>query len=86
MTTTGYSLMMSCLAILFPAGQSAQAAGPLPEVTYQGVALHPMDLSWIPTGELEHPSLIKNTGRRHRTHGSTRAVGPSQIFDAIAIS
>ena len=35
----------------------------MPEFTYQGVALHPKDLSWIPTGELEHPSLIKMEGR-----------------------
>jgi len=44
-------------------GNSAQAAGPLPEFTYQGVALHPKDLSWIPTGELEHPTVIKVEGR-----------------------
>ncbi len=55
--------MTSCLAAVLLPGFSAQAAGPLPEFTYKGVALHPKDLSWIPTRELEHPSLIKMEGR-----------------------
>jgi hypothetical protein len=63
MTTIGHSLTTSCLAVLPLSGYSTQGAGPLPEFTYQGVALHPKDLSWIPTGELEHPSLIKMGGR-----------------------
>ena len=63
MKTIRYSLTICCLAILLSSGVSAQAAGPLPEFTYKGVALHPKDLSWIPTGELEHPSLIKVKGR-----------------------
>jgi len=41
----------------------AYAGGPLPEFTYKGVTLHPEDLEWIPTGELEHPSLVKMEGR-----------------------
>lgn len=55
--------MASCFGVLFLLGFSAQGAGPLPEFTYQGVALQPKDLLWIPTGELEHPSLIKTEGR-----------------------
>jgi hypothetical protein len=55
--------MTLCSALLLLTGFSAQGAGPLPEFTCQGVALHPKDLSWIPTGELEHPSLIKMEGR-----------------------
>jgi hypothetical protein len=44
-------------------GYSAQGAGPLPDFTFKGVALHPKNLSWAPTGELEHPSVIKMEGR-----------------------
>ena len=63
MKTTKHSLMTSCLAILVLSGYSTQGAGPLPEFTFKGVALHPDRLSWAPTGELEHPAVIKMEGR-----------------------
>ena len=37
-------------------------AGPLPEFELEGIALHPKSLSWIPTGEIEHPAIIKMEG------------------------
>jgi hypothetical protein len=55
--------MTSCLAVLLLLGYTAQGAGPLPKFTFQGVALHPKDLSFDPTGELERASLIKMEGR-----------------------
>jgi len=58
-----YSLPAFGFVVLLFTGLFALGAGPLPEFTYQGVALHPKDLTWIPTGELEHPSLIKVEGR-----------------------
>ena len=63
MKTIRSSLMISCLAILLLCGHSTQGAGPLPEFTLRGVALDPTHLSWAPTGELEHPSVIKTEGR-----------------------
>jgi hypothetical protein len=57
------SLTTSLLAILLLSGSLAQGAGPLPEFTFKGVALHPQDLSYAPTGELERPSIIKTEGR-----------------------
>jgi len=63
MRTTGHSLV-KCFRVAFLLFvNSTQAAGPLPEFTYKGVALDPRKLSWAPTGELEHPSLIKMEGR-----------------------
>ena len=61
--TIKHSFMIPCLAVFLLSGYSLQGAGPLPEFTYQGVALHPDDLKWIPTRELEHPSLINMEGR-----------------------
>jgi len=40
-----------------------QAAGTLPEFTFKGVALHPESLSYAPTEQLIHPSIIKMEGR-----------------------
>lgn len=54
--TIWHFLLASCLATVLLSGISARGAEPLPDFTYQGVALHPKDLSWIPTGELEHLS------------------------------
>jgi len=51
------------LTILLLSSYSTQGAGPLPEFTLKGVALHPDRLSWAPTGELEHPSIVKMEGR-----------------------
>ena len=36
---------------------------PLPEFTFQGVALHPDDLQYAPTEQLIHPTIIKTEGR-----------------------
>jgi len=55
--------MKHCLAILLLSGYSTRGAGPLPEFTFKGVVLHPDGLSWAPTGELEHPTVIKMEGR-----------------------
>ncbi len=55
--------MAFCLAILFLCGYSTQGAGPLPEFTFQGVALHPEGLLYAPTEQLVHPSIIKMEGR-----------------------
>jgi hypothetical protein len=58
-----HSLITSCLAILLVSGYSTQGAGPLPGFTFKGVALHPEDLSYAPTEQLIHPSIIKMEGR-----------------------
>jgi hypothetical protein len=49
--------------ILLFCGCSTQGAEPLPEFTFRGVALRPENLSYAPTGELEHPTVIKMEGR-----------------------
>lgn len=61
--TIGHCLMTFCLAILLLTGFSAQGAGPLPTFTFKGIALHPKDLSFAPTGALERSCLIKMEGR-----------------------
>ena len=43
-------------------GCSVLAEGPLPEFTYQGIALDPEELNWCPTEEIEHPAFIKMEG------------------------
>ena len=48
---------------------AVEGAGPLPEFTFKGVALHPDHLSWAPTGELEHPSVVKMEGRVRKSLG-----------------
>jgi hypothetical protein len=69
MKTSWFPLTTSCLAVcLFP-GCFAQAAGPLPDFTFKDVALHPDNLSYAPTGELEHPSMIKMEGRIRKPLG-----------------
>lgn len=55
--------MAFCVAILLLSGSSTQGAGPLPEFTFQGIALHPENLSYAPTEQLIHPSIIKTEGR-----------------------
>ncbi|MEX0321049.1 MAG: cellulase family glycosylhydrolase [Puniceicoccaceae bacterium] len=37
--------------------------GSLPQFTFQGVALHPDELSYVPTGDIVHPSIVKMEGR-----------------------
>lgn len=51
-----------CMLFVF-ASSPSWAEGPLPEFTFQGVALHPDDLRYTPTGDLIHPTLIKTEGR-----------------------
>ncbi|UCG60188.1 MAG: hypothetical protein JSU70_11815 [Phycisphaerales bacterium] len=55
--------MTSCLAILLLSSYSTQGAGPLPEFALRGIALHPEGLSYAPTQQLIHPSIIKMEGR-----------------------
>ncbi len=62
MRTIWFPLVAYYLASLLSPG-CPQEAGPLPEFTLKGVALHPKNLSFAPTGELEHPSLIRTEGR-----------------------
>jgi len=63
MRTTRHSLSITSLAVLLLSGNSTEAAGPLPGFTLKGVALHPDNLSYAPTKELEHPSVVKMEGR-----------------------
>lgn len=54
----------ACLATILLSGASVQGEqGPLPEFTFQGVALRPDDLAYAPTGQLIHPTIIKTEGR-----------------------
>jgi len=63
MRTTWLCPAAPCLATLLLAGYCARADGPLPTFTFQGVALHPKDLTYAPTGDLVHPTIVKTTGR-----------------------
>ena len=59
-----HSLMTSWLAILLLSGYSTRGqAGPLPKFTFKGIALHPESLSYAPTEQLVHPSIVKMRGR-----------------------
>jgi len=58
-----FARVITATAILLLSGYSTPGAGPLPEFTFRGVALHPDQLSYAPTGELEHPTVIKMEGR-----------------------
>jgi hypothetical protein len=54
----------ACLAALLAHGHSASGEqGPLPEFHFKGVALHPDNLSYAPTGDLIHPTIVKTEGR-----------------------
>lgn len=63
MKTIRPSFTTSWFFILLLSGISARGAGPLPEFTFKGVALHPKDLTFAPTEQLVHPSIIKMEGR-----------------------
>lgn len=63
MKTIRLTLTASCLASFFLLGHSAQGSGPLPEFTFQGIALHPKDLSYVPTKQLVHPTIVNTEGR-----------------------
>jgi len=62
MKTIRTTLTASCLASFFLLGHSAQGSGPLPEFTFQGIALHPEDLAYAPTGQLIHPTIVNTEG------------------------
>lgn len=54
------------LVLPFPfviSGEKDAQSGPLPHFEFQGVALHPDDLSYKPTDQLIHPTVIKTEGR-----------------------
>lgn len=53
----------SAFVLLLSAGLSVSGADPLPQFTFPKVALHPEDLSFAPTGDLIHPSIVKTEGR-----------------------
>ena len=63
MKTNRRALMTSCVTVLLLSGYSTQGEEPLPEFTFKGISLHPDGLSYAPTGELEHPTVIKLEGR-----------------------
>ena len=64
MKTLMHSLIAVCFTILLLSGCPTQGEPePLPEFTFKGVALHPDDLSYAPTKQLIHPSIIKTEGR-----------------------
>ena len=56
------SLIALCLGALI-SPSTACGEGPLPQFTFQGIALHPRDLSYAPTEQLIHPTIIKTKGR-----------------------
>ena len=63
MNASGHNRAVTFLAVFLLFAYSAQGAEPLPEFTFKGVALHPEGLSWAPTGDLVHPSIIRTEGR-----------------------
>jgi hypothetical protein len=50
-------------AFLLGGLSAARGEGPLPEFTFQKVALHPKDLAYAPTEDLIHPTIINTEGR-----------------------
>lgn len=64
MKATARSFLAVCLAALLLIGHAAQGEeGPLPEFTLKGVALHPDDLTYAPTEQLVHPTIVRTEGR-----------------------
>lgn len=55
-------LIMFLIALCSPFSAKA-ASGPLPEFTFQGIALHPKDLKYKPTDQLIHPTIIRMEGK-----------------------
>lgn len=51
------------LGLFHPLAADDAPDGPLPKFTYRGVALHPDDLEFVPTDELERSSIIEMEGR-----------------------
>ena len=45
------------------------ASGPLPDFVFRGVALHPKDLTYAPTEQLIHPTIVKVEGRVEKPLG-----------------
>ena len=63
MKTKTWSLVLCwCGVFLLPAVASS-GDGPLPEFTFRGVALHSKNLSYAPTNDLIHPTVIRTEGR-----------------------
>lgn len=54
--------MLKLFLILSFIGMEPLLAEPPPKFSLDGTALNPDRLSWIPTGELEHPAFIKVEG------------------------
>lgn len=52
---------VACLCLVYTTTLANQ--GPLPEFTFKGVLLHPDNLTYKPTDQLVHPTLIKMEGR-----------------------
>ncbi len=52
-----------CLGVYLSPTFADEQADPLPKFTFQKVALHPKDLTYAPTGDLIHPTIIKTEGR-----------------------
>jgi len=57
------------MAAVLLCGLAAQGAGPLPEFTFRGVALHPKGLSYAPTGDVVHPTIVRMEGRVEKPLG-----------------
>lgn len=57
------SLVIRRFAILLASGIPAYGQAPLPQFTFQGIALQAKDLSYAPTEQLIHPTLVKTDGR-----------------------
>jgi hypothetical protein len=63
MQTLTFYFITFCFTVLCASFSSAQETGSLPEFTFKGIALHPDDLSYAPTDQLVHPTIIKTEGR-----------------------
>ncbi len=57
------SLASIVAALTLASAVLAGDEGPLPEFELQGVAVHPKDLEYTPTGDLIHPTIVKTEGR-----------------------
>lgn len=63
MKLSSFCLAICTFTLLFGSLPTSRGDGPLPEFTFQGVALHPKDLNYAPTNDLIHPTIIKTEGR-----------------------
>ena len=58
-----WSPLVGSLAWLLGSLLPVQGGEPLPVFTFQKVALHPKDLTYAPTGDLIHPTIVRTEGR-----------------------